>query len=125
MVDVLPALIAQLKVSRPDLTVSIREIVSVEAVSLLESGDIDLAFARLEGKLGTGIQCVALHEDRLAVALPSGHFLAGKSRIRLHSLSEEDFVVFFRRVSPGYFDSLITACREAGFSPRIVTKSVL
>jgi DNA-binding transcriptional LysR family regulator len=28
--------------------------------------------------------------------------------------------MFYRRVSPGYFDSLVTACRNAGFSPRIV-----
>ncbi len=120
MVEVLPPLIEKMKATHPDVTISMREIDSVEAVPLLQSGDIDLAFARLEGELGTGLKSIPLREDRLAVALPREHPLASKSRIRLALLAEEDFVMFYRRVSPGYFDSLVTACRNAGFSPRIV-----
>lgn len=120
MVEVLPPLIEKMKANHPDVTISMREIDSVEAVPLLQSGDIDLAFARLEGDLGSGIKSMPLREDRLAVAVPKAHPLSGKTRIRLASLAEEDFVMFFRRVSPGYFDNLVTACRNAGFSPRIV-----
>lgn len=120
MVEVLPPLVARLKTAYPDVTVAMREIDSVDAAPLLLSGDIDLAFARIEGDLGAGIRSMPLREDRLAVALPGGHPLAGKSRIRLAALAAEDFVMFYRRVSPGYFDSLITLCRDAGFSPRIV-----
>lgn len=120
MVEVLPPLIEKMKATHPDVTISMREIDSVEAVPLLQSGDIDLAFARLEGDLGSAIKSIPLHEDRLAVALPAIHPLATRSRIRLASLAEEDFVMFYRRVSPGYFDSLVTACRNVGFSPRIV-----
>ena len=120
MVEVLPPLIEKMKAKHPDVTISMREIDSVEAVPLLQSGDIDLAFARLEGDLGSGIKSMPLREDRLAVAVPKAHPLSGKARIRLASLAEEDFVMFFRRVSPGYFDNLVTACHNAGFSPRIV-----
>ncbi len=120
MVEVLPPLVARLKTAYPEVTVAMREIDSVDAVPLLQSGDIDLAFARLEGELGAGIKSMPLRADRLAVALPGAHPLAGKSRIRLAALAGEDFVMFYRRVSPGYFDSLIALCRDAGFSPRIV-----
>lgn len=120
MVEVLPPLVARLKTAYPEVTVAMREIDSVDAVPLLQSGDIDLAFARLEGELGAGIKSMPLRADRLAVALPGAHPLAGKSRIWLAALAAEDFVMFYRRVSPGYFDSLIALCRDAGFSPRIV-----
>lgn len=120
MMEVLPPLIERMKAIHPDVTISMREIDSVEAIPLLQSGDIDLAFARLEGDLGPGIKSLPLREDRLAIALPKEHPLSTRSRIRLASLSEEGFVMFYRRVSPGYFDSLLTACRIAGFSPRIV-----
>ena len=120
MVEVLPPLIERMRATHPDVAISMREIDSVEAVPLLQSGDIDLAFARLEGDLGSGIKSIPLREDRLAVALPRAHPLAARSRTRLASLTEEDFVMFYRRVSPSYFDSLVTACRNAGFSPRIV-----
>lgn len=120
MVEELPPLVAQLKREHPDVTLSLREIDSVEAAPLLQSGDIDLAFARLDGELGVGIESFPLREDRLAVALHKEHPLAGKARVRLAALAEEDFVMFHRHVSPGYFDILVSACRNAGFSPRIV-----
>lgn len=120
MFDVLPELIEQLKHSYPQLTVSVREIDSVEAVPALESGDIDLAFARLDGDLGHTIRSLPLLEDRLMVALPGDHPLASRTRISLASLANEPLVMFSRKVSPVYFDNLIATCRASGFSPRVL-----
>jgi DNA-binding transcriptional LysR family regulator len=120
MVDVLPPLVARLKSEYPELTISVREIDSVEAVPALLAGDVDLAFARLEGDLGESIESFPLKQDRLVVAMPAEHPLAGAARVRLSALSNESFVMFPRQVSPVYFDSLIAACRENGFSPRIL-----
>ncbi len=120
MFDVLPGLINQLKQQYPHLTVSVREIDSVEAIPALEAGDIDLAFARLDGDLGPAIQSLPLLEDRLMVALPSDHPLAACTRISLSSLASEPLVMFSRKVSPVYFDNLIATCRASGFSPRVL-----
>jgi DNA-binding transcriptional LysR family regulator len=120
MLEELPKLIAQLKADYPQLTVSVIEIDSAEAVPALEAGDIDLAFARLEGNLGATIQSLPLAQDLLAVALPRTHRLAGKPRIDLATLADEVFVMFSRQVSPVYFDSIISSCRACGFSPRIL-----
>jgi len=120
MFDVLPGLIDRLKQQYPHLTVSVREIDSVEAVPALEAGDIDLAFARLDGDLGPAVQSLPLLEDRLMVALPSDHPLAARTRISLSSLASEPLVMFSRKVSPVYFDNLIATCRASGFSPRVL-----
>ncbi|CAI8786321.1 LysR family transcriptional regulator [Pseudomonas sp. fls2-241-R2A-110] len=120
MFDVLPDLIEQLKSDYPHLTVSVREIDSVEAIPALEAGDIDLAFARLDGDLGPSIKSLPLTQDRLVVALPSDHSLAGRTRISLSSLATEPLVMFSRKVSPVYFDNLIATCRASGFSPRVL-----
>jgi DNA-binding transcriptional LysR family regulator len=120
MFDVLPGLIEQLKSDYPHLTVSVREIDSVEAVPALEAGDIDLAFARLDGDLGASIKSLPLTQDRLVVALPSDHPLAARTRISLSSLATEPLVMFSRKVSPVYFDNLIATCHASGFSPRVL-----
>ena len=126
MLDVLPPLLATLKQRHPELTVSVREIDSAEAIPSLESGDIDLAFARLEGDMGKSIGSMPLKQDKLAVALPKGHRFSEMARIRLASLVDEDFVMFARQVSPVYFDGLTAACLAHGFSPRVIheTRSV-
>jgi DNA-binding transcriptional LysR family regulator len=120
MLDVLPPLVERLKSEYPQLTISVKEIDSAEAVPALEAGDIDLAFARLEGELGGTIQSLPLAQDRLAVAMPRNHAMANVPRIRLAALAEEGFVMFSRQVSPVYFDSLVASCRSNGFSPRIL-----
>jgi DNA-binding transcriptional LysR family regulator len=120
MVELLPRVLERLRRRQPHVTVAVREIDSVQAVPLLASGEIDLAFARLGARSDDGIESVPLIEDRLAVALPRDHPLAGKSRVRLAALADEDYVMFFRHVSPEYFDNLTAACSGAGFSPRIL-----
>jgi DNA-binding transcriptional LysR family regulator len=120
MLDLLPAVLERLRTHSPGVTVTVREIDSVEAVPMLRAGDIDVAFARLGSASPDGVDTVPLVQERLAVALPATHALASKARVRLSALAEEDFVMFFRRVSPDYFDGLTAACKSAGFSPRVV-----
>jgi DNA-binding transcriptional LysR family regulator len=120
MIDVLPPLIDRFKAEHPQITVTVREIDSAEAIPALESGDIDLAFARLEGNLGKNLRCVALTEDRLAVAIPRDHPLATRSRLTLANLADEPLVMSSRQVSPNYFDYLIGVCKANGLSPRVL-----
>ncbi|MES2037643.1 MAG: LysR family transcriptional regulator [Pseudomonadota bacterium] len=120
MLEVLPGIIEKIKSAHPQLTVSVREIDSADAVPALLAGEIDLAFARLEGDFGETVRTLPLIQERLAVALPHTHPYAKKTRVSLATLAEEDFVMFARRVSPVYFDNLIASCQAHGFSPRIV-----
>ncbi|TDF63190.1 LysR family transcriptional regulator [Cupriavidus sp. L7L] len=118
--DTVPRLIERIRADNPRLTVSIKEIDTVDAIPALLSGEIDVAFARLEGDLGPSIRSMPLKQDRLAVALPRSHPLAELTRVRLSALADQEFVMFARHVSPVYFDSLTAACRSAGFSPRVI-----
>ena len=65
----------------PKLTVLVRGIDRVDAISELEAGELELAFARLDAEAGNATATLPLTEDRLAVALPTGHPLAAQSRI--------------------------------------------
>ena len=120
MLEIVPPFLDRFRALHPGLTIAVREIDSAEAVPALASGDIDLAFARLQGELGSSLESMTLARDRLVVALPAGHRLAGKARLRMKELADEPFVMFERRLSPVYFDSVIAACRASEFSPRVL-----
>ncbi|MGE8678852.1 MAG: LysR substrate-binding domain-containing protein [Achromobacter marplatensis] len=120
MLETVPPLLNHLRQTHPQLTVFVREIDSVEAVPQLEAGELDMAFVRIDGKIGSGIATLPLTEDRLAVALPAGHPLAEQPRIPLRSLAAEQLVMSARQVSPDYFDMLTAVCRSHGFAPRIL-----
>lgn len=120
MLETVPPLLNELKRAHPNLTVFVREIDSVEAVPALEAGELDLAFVRLDGEMGSGIATMPLAEDRLAVALPKDHALAALPRVRLRSLADEQLVMSSRQVSPVYFDMLTSVCRSHGLTPRVM-----
>jgi len=120
MLDVLPAAIDRFRQTHPGVTVAVKEIDSVDAVAMLRRGDVDLAIARLEVIGDEDTMTTALKQDRLAVAMPKSHPMAGLPRVRLAMLTDEKFIMFARDVSPDSFDSLTAACRANGFTPRIV-----
>lgn len=120
MLDAALPLIGKLRLTNPEISISVREIDSAEAVSAIQAGHIDIAFARLQGDLGADIMSRPLSQDRLAVALPADHRLAGARSIRLKQLDDEPFVMFRREISPVYFDSIISSCQKLGLSPRIL-----
>jgi DNA-binding transcriptional LysR family regulator len=65
MVEVLPPFLERLRTAHPQLTISVKEIDSVDAVPALRAGDVDLAFARLQGDLGADVETLTLAQDRL------------------------------------------------------------
>jgi DNA-binding transcriptional LysR family regulator len=120
MLETVPPLLDELNRRYPELTVYVREIDSVDAIPELESGELDIAFARLDGETKSGIETLGLAMDRLAVAIPKDHQLNSQPHISIAALEPEQFVMSSRRVSPAYFDMLVSVCRKHGFSPRVL-----
>jgi DNA-binding transcriptional LysR family regulator len=117
--DLLPRILKDMLAALPRVTASFAEIHTADAVPMLRSGAIDLAFARLIRNVGS-IRVVAMVRDHLLVALPTGHRLAAEPSLPIEALADEAWIHVRRQFSPDYFDRIISACSVAGFSPRLV-----
>jgi DNA-binding transcriptional LysR family regulator len=53
------------------------------------------------------------------IALPIDHPLAARERVPLEALAGEPQIMFARSNGPRFFDAVLAACREAGFSMNI------
>ncbi|MEA1673792.1 LysR substrate-binding domain-containing protein [Nitrospirillum sp. BR 11163] len=84
--------------------------------------DHTLDVALLRGRTAEipGLTSYTVVEEKLMAALPATHPLAGVGPIDLAQLADEDFLLISRSAGPNVYDIIIAACREAGFSPRIV-----
>ncbi len=60
-----------------------------------------------------------LREERYVVALPEGHRLAGRSRVRVADLRGEDLVAHAGHGRSAMYDAVDDAVPDAGFEPRI------
>ena len=117
--SLLPALARALREELPGVDFAFRgEMLVPDLADALRSRDIDLALLRppLDH---ADLSLRLLRRERLIVALPEGHRLASRERIRLADLEREDLVVHAGRGRSVMYDAVIELCRGAGFDPRV------
>lgn len=103
----------------PTLSLTLAEMDSAQALAAVRNGEIDLAFARFDHQISP-LAIRPITTDHLVVALPIDRRLTNQARVALSELADESLVLFPRRISPHYFDIIVAACRDAGFSPRVM-----
>jgi DNA-binding transcriptional LysR family regulator len=83
----------------------------------LHEGTLDAAFLR-PGAVGPGeLQVRRLSEEPMVVALPKRHHAAAFEQIDLALLKDDPFLLFPREIAPTLYDTVVDACRKAGFEP--------
>lgn len=117
-----PRVIRAFREMSPLVALALEESGSSELVQGLHNEDIDAAFIRSPVADVEGLLVSPLLDEEMVVALPAGHPLAGADAaapMPLAALANETFVLYKRPGGPGLYDSIITACRGAGFGPRV------
>jgi DNA-binding transcriptional LysR family regulator len=108
----------------PQVEMAMEESSTGELVEALRAERLDAAFIRSPVGDAAGLAVEPLLDEPMVAAVPAGHPLAaGPDPIPLSALTEEPFVLYRRPSGPGLYDSIIAACRAAGFSPRIAQEA--
>lgn len=89
--EALPELLAPFLRANPGIDVTVEERPSRLIPRAIAAGQADLGIVADHAEL-LGLQALPFRADRLVVALPPGHRLARRRRVRLTELLEEDFV---------------------------------
>lgn len=103
----------------PDVQLILEENNTTKLTERLLHGTVDAAFLRPASSGLTEMDVLRFKDEPMKVALPSSHPLAGRKRIELSRLAHEPFVLFPRSVGLSLYDSVIQACKAAGFEPRL------
>lgn len=104
----------------PAVSLSLRELIGDAQLREIDAQRLDLGFVRALPKDSAYHSAQVLQEPFVAV-LPDDDVLAVQERVHLADLADRSFVFFGRRAGGArYFDTLLRACREAGFVPNII-----
>lgn len=120
-----PRVLRAFREAAPLVSLVLEESGSSELVQGLHNEDIDAAFIRSPVADVVGLTVRPLLEEKMLVALPTGHIFARRSSfsrsvlLPLAELAKETFVLYKRPGGPGLYDTIIAACKSAGFSPRV------
>ncbi|MCS0502683.1 LysR substrate-binding domain-containing protein [Ancylobacter mangrovi] len=125
LASIMPTLIHTFREQRPDVHLTLREMLSHQQMQELLDGSLDVAFLRTPADpslMDPRIAAIELQREELLVFLPKSHPLARTSprhRIALAELHQDVFVHFSREAGAITYDQFIELCRAAGFRPRI------
>ena len=114
----LPDQLTRFKRKYPGLEVTLRESGTETLLHLIEVGQLDLAIVAAD-RLPDMVESVSFMEEEYMLAVSAQHPLsrAGRKSVRLSDLSAEAFILF----PEGYRlrEVTLTACRRAGFEPKV------
>src|SRR5258708_13916965 len=116
---VVPAAIRAFRRAYADVDLRLEEANTTRLVAGLQDGSFDAVFLR-PGAVGSeAFQLRLLSEEPMVMALPASHPAAAQQEVDLATLKEDPFLLFPRQIGPTLYDTIIGACREAGFCPVI------
>lgn len=107
----------------PRINMQMEESGTNSLVAGLQEETIDAAFIRSPVADDTGIAVYPLFEEEMVVAMPSDHALAGGATVSLIELAAEPVILYRRHSGPGLYDTILSACRDTGFTPNVVQEA--
>ena len=115
----LPDVIRAFREAAPLIQISLIEMFTIEQLSALKGGRIDVGFGRLrfdESQLAREV----LVEEPLIAALPAGHALADIAQLTLDALSKETLIIYPSTPRPSYADQQLSAFRDHAVEPAAI-----
>jgi DNA-binding transcriptional LysR family regulator len=116
---VVPSAIRAFRRAYPEIHLTLEEANTTRLVAGLREGTLDAVFLRPGAAGSEDFQLRPLSEEPMVIALPERHGAAAREEIELAALKEDPFVLSPREIGPTLYDTVVEACRKAGFEPVI------
>jgi DNA-binding transcriptional LysR family regulator len=103
----------------PSVRIALRNMSSAQQVEALREGRIHAGFV-VTPIDDPALAMETVQHSPIAIALPRGHRLAARQHVPLTELSDERHIMFARHLGPQFFDAIVAACRDVGFTLNVV-----
>ena len=123
MQQVIPELLLGLRDAYPSIKTSLEELSNQAQVNAIMKDKLDMGFVRL-ARVPKELELKPVFEDTFSVVVPEDYAIDQQSFKGMKTLQHEHFILFSQDYSPLYFDTVMSICEDAGFTPKVSHKSV-
>jgi DNA-binding transcriptional LysR family regulator len=120
---VLPAVLRAHRARFPDVEIRLDERATDLQVGGLQDGSLDLGFVTPPVQNASGLTIETISRERFILAVPASGPFRDRGEVPLAELAPQSFVFFPHVQGPALHGRVMSACREAGFLPRIVQEA--
>jgi DNA-binding transcriptional LysR family regulator len=117
--EIVPDIIRGFRGSNPHVEFSLRNILTIHQIEMLDTGLLDIGFLRLPIGEHPELEVIGIHREPFVVVVPRSHKLAKRRKVHLRELSGQDFLMYERAYAPGFYDLLFGMLRDAGVVPNV------
>ena len=116
----LPKVIRRFRTLHSEIALSLHEMTTMEQIQALKEGRIDVGFGRIRHE-DPNVRRILLREERLMVALPTGHpLLSTKAVLSLKDVAMETVIIFPKSPRPSFADQVLAAFHDRAIEPKAI-----
>lgn len=116
----IPAIVKDFKKHHPGIDIRLQQLTTYNQIVGLIHGTIDVGFL-VSPVSDKRIDNITILEERFVACLPKGHPLADACHaVDVSQLCDENWVMTPREAGHGYYDAVISLCKDQGFMPNVI-----
>ncbi|WP_425628738.1 LysR family transcriptional regulator [Cellulophaga lytica] len=123
MQTVIPDLLLKLKDAFPEINTSLEELSNNAQLNAVLKDGLDIGFVRMV-RVPKGLCIKPVFNDTFSVVVPANHKITETKFNGMEQFKGENFILFSQDYSPLYYDTVMSICEDAGFTPKVSHKSV-
>lgn len=118
-----PQLLHALAESHPGIAITTAVKSVAEIVAGVKEGSIDLGLVRCPSQ-NVGFETRTIRHERQGLLLRRDHRLAPGAAVSLVEMADETLLLHPREANPGHYEAVLGLCREQGFEPRVLLRTL-
>jgi DNA-binding transcriptional LysR family regulator len=118
---IMPPLVKRFRETYPHVEIELRNILTSDQLVQLQERKLDVGFLRVPLPTPPQIKTRVVHREPFVILLPGNHPLAHKPNLRLIDCTGAEFVMYTRKMAPGFHDQIMSICHRNGLTP-VVTQ---
>jgi DNA-binding transcriptional LysR family regulator len=118
-----PKLVKRFHDKYSHVDIELRNILTRDQITHLQERKIDVGFLRMPLPTPPDIRTRVIHREPFVLLLPASHPLAQLKAVTLADCQGADFVMYTRKMAPGFHDSIMSILHRNGLTPHVVQEA--
>ena len=119
----MPPLVKRFRERYEHVELELRNVLTRDQLTQLQERKLDIGFLRVPLPTPPEIKTRVIHREPFVLLLPANHPLAEKHNLQLTDCRDADFVMYTRKMAPGFHDQCMNILHRAGLTPRVVQEA--
>jgi len=107
----------------PQVEIAFEESSNQEQLALLQEHKLDIGFVRTN-QITPNLNIRSIYKESFILILPKNHRINASNFKNIAELKNEPFILSPNPKSSMYYNKIVSLCVDAGFSPRVIHKSI-